>query len=179
MALVRRRRLLRVIPRVNVTITAGLAPAAGQTGFQVTGAQFGTATGNVRYNGLTVTITAWSASAITVTWPDLAFLATGSQTGLDTSYTLAVTTADGAQGTRSVTTSKKAGDIYRQITALTGIFANDPDVVIGDYYNWRTVAGTIVDVSADGYISGATLGASGQYAVWDGVWSNTATVTLA
>lgn len=167
-----------MIPRVNVTINAGLAPAAGQTGFQITGAQFGTDTGNVRYNGLAVTITAWSTSVVTVTWPDLAFLAAGSQTGLDTSYVLAVTTADGAQGTRAVMTSKKSGDIYRPITALTGIFANDTDVVIGNYYNWRTVAGTIVDVSADGYISGATLGASGQYAVYNGVWTNTATVTL-
>lgn len=176
-ALVRRRRLLRVIPRVNVVVSSAFTPWAAQSGFLIYGNGFGVTTGIVQYGGVAITPTAWANTQVTVNWPDLAFLGAGAQRALDTAYTLAVTTADGAQGTASLSTSKKPGDIFRAITALTGIFAND-DVAVGDLYCWRTLNGTIVDVSADGYISGATAGASGQYAVYNGVWTNTATVTL-
>jgi hypothetical protein len=89
-----------------------------------------------------------------------------------------ITTADFSQGSAQVSTAKRAGDIFRAITALTGIFANDPDLVTGELYYWRTTNGIIADITADGYIRGATSGAAGKYSVWDGAWSNTATVTI-
>lgn len=178
MALVRRRRLLRVIPRAGVTVSQAFTPWAAQAGFLIFGTGFGVTPGTVKYGGVAITPTAWTNTQITVSWPDLAFISAGEQRALDTPYSLAVTTADFIQGSALISTAKKPGDIFRAITALTGIFANDTGVAVGNPYCWRTLNGTIVDVTTEGYIRGATAGASGKYAVYNGVWTNTATVTL-
>lgn len=174
MRTVRLRRSVLVLPQEIVTVLSVTTAMPGEA-VTISGRGFGVS-GALQYAGIVTETTSWAPETIDLIWPDIPFDADFSALSIGQQYTLTVRTGTGGQGSYLVATEAATADIYRQITALTGIFANDVGVDVGDHYYWRTLSGTVTDVTSAGYPRGTTVGARGKYAVWDGSsWTNTAT----
>ena len=180
--LVRQRRRIRVIPRSQPLIDNGTAFIVG-TSCTIIGSAFGGVTAIARLNGIVLTSTSWTNTAIQISVGDHPFTATWQTTGLG-NYPLYVADGQGGSVTTTIVVSKRTADQYVLITSITGtnsIFANDSSIVVNtDYVYWRTLTGSAGVLNGAGQFSGATLGSTGRYAIWNPTtgWSNTANVTI-
>lgn len=180
--LVRQRRRIRVIPRSQPLIDNSSAFIVG-TSCTILGSAFGGTTSIARLDGILLTSTSWTDTAIQVTVGDHPFSATWQTVGLG-NYPLYVANAQGGSVTTTIVVSKKTADQYVLITSTTGansIFANDSSIVVStDYVYWRTLTGNAGVLTGAGQFSGATNGSTGRYAIWNPTtgWSNTANVTI-
>lgn len=159
-------------------------PHPGQGGVVISGQLFGATQGTVAYNGITVAVTNWTATAITVTWPSLA---DGSTLGFNTNLPLIVTAAD-LTPSAPFSVQTIPDPTYQYVLIGTrdaglgpgeGLF-DDDTLGAGDTYVYGVespAGGWDFTGLANHYINAVPSGGTFTYRLWDvalGQWSNEA-----
>lgn len=151
-----------VLPQKRIQIISVNNQAFPSVGadINIIGENFGANTGTVTYNNHPVTVNSWNGTTINVTWPDIPFNTTYSDSQMFTDYILTVRRADNATQSTRVTTGKPTADYYFPISSFdtTGsIFANDDLEQFDAYYCYfRVLTGSMVTITRDGLIQGVT-----------------------
>lgn len=161
-----------VAPALTISsVNGGSSPRSNQSTVQILGSSFGLTQGTVSYSGVELVVLNWTDAQIDVAWPDVPFSAAFSSLDFDGEQRSLLVSTPTDNDSTLVATQPGAAAQYAVIisAAEDSIYFDDLNIQLGvDKGYIRPLAGTFSNINAaTGVISGASDGASLEYAVFD------------
>ena len=168
---------------VIASVNGGTTPFNSQPSVLVVGSGFTGTQGTVTYDGYPIVANSWSDTVVDIAWADIPFNPDYASYDIGTTLTLTVTSSNGSAGALA-STVVNPDSFYATITSIPSgsIYEDDVGVVTGDKGYIRVIAGTVDTIdAATGLVSGASVGAQVEYAIYDvsiGQWASAVEVFL-